>query len=38
MTFYSADPVRFGVGLSGTTTSLGANDPEVGTRISAGDE
>jgi hypothetical protein len=38
MTFYSADPVRFGLTLSGTTTSLGANDPEVGTRVSAGDE
>ena len=38
MTFYSVDPVRFGVGLSGTTTSLGANDPEVGTTVRAGDE
>lgn len=38
MTFYSVDPVRFGVGLSGTTTSLGPNDPEVGTVCRAGDE
>jgi hypothetical protein len=38
MTFYSVDPVRFGVGISGTTTSLGANDPEVGTRCAVGDE
>lgn len=38
MTFYSVDPVRFGTGLSGTTTSLGANDPEVGTEIREGDE
>lgn len=38
MTFYNADPVRFGVGISGTTTSLGANDPEVGTTTRVGDE
>ena len=33
MTFYSVDPVRFGVGISGTTTTLGVNDPEIGTRM-----
>jgi len=39
MPFYSASPVRFGVGVSGTTTTLGANDPQVGTRINeAGNE
>ncbi len=38
MTYYSVDPVRFGVGISGTTTSLGANDPEVGYRTAVGDE
>jgi len=33
MAFYSVDPVRFGVGVSGTTTTLGVNDPEIGTRM-----
>lgn len=32
MAFYSLDPVKFGVGVSGSTTSLGINDPELGTR------
>jgi len=35
MGYYSVDPVRFGIPLSGTTTSLGANDPEIGTRAVA---
>jgi hypothetical protein len=38
MTFYNADPVRFGVGISSTTDSLGVNDPEVGTVCRVGDE
>jgi hypothetical protein len=33
MAYYSIDPVRFGVGISGTTTTLGVNDPEIGTRM-----
>lgn len=32
MTFYSLSPVRFGVGVSGSTATLGINDPELGTR------
>ena len=32
MTFYNAAPVRFGVDISGTTTTLGVNDPELGAR------
>ncbi len=32
MTFYSVSPVRFGVGVSGYTATLGVNDPELGTR------
>ena len=32
MTFYNAAPVRFGVDVSGTTTTLGVNDPEIGAR------
>mgnify|MGYP001586052162 CR=1 FL=1 len=32
MTFYSVSPVRFGVGVSGSTATLGINDPELGTR------
>lgn len=32
MTFYSVDPVRFGVDISGTTTTLGVNDPELGAK------
>ena len=32
MAFYSLDPVRFGVDVSGSTASLGINDPEIGTR------
>jgi hypothetical protein len=32
MAFYSLDPVRFGVGVSGATTARGVNDPELGTR------
>lgn len=38
MTFYSVDPVRFGVPVSGSTATLGVNDPEVGTRMVIGDE
>lgn len=39
MAFQGADPVRFGVGISGTTLTLGANDPELGTRaMIAGNE
>lgn len=38
MAFYSVDPVRFGVGISSTTDSLGVNDPEVGYRTAVGDE
>lgn len=38
MSFYSAHPILFGIGVSGTTSSLGVNDPEVGTRIRSGDE
>lgn len=38
MAFYSVDPVAFGVTISGTTLTLGPNDPEVGTRMRAGDE
>jgi hypothetical protein len=34
MAFYSADPVRFGVDISGTTATLGVNDPELGSRCS----
>ena len=33
MAFYSVAPVRFGVGVSGSTTTLGVNDPELGTRM-----
>lgn len=33
MAFYSVDPVRFGVDVSGTTTTLGVNDPELGTKM-----
>ncbi|UCG54704.1 MAG: hypothetical protein JSV32_00340 [Dehalococcoidia bacterium] len=33
MAFYSVDPVLFGVGVSGTTATLGVNDPELGTRM-----
>ena len=32
MAFYSVDPVRFGVDVSGTTATLGVNDPEIGAR------
>lgn len=32
MAFYSVDPVRFGVDISGTTATLGVNDPEIGSR------
>jgi hypothetical protein len=32
MTFYNAAPIRFGVDISGTTTTLGVNDPELGAR------
>lgn len=38
MSFESAGPVVFGGGKSMVTTSLGANDPEVGTRKTFGDE
>ena len=38
MTFYSADPVRFGEGVSQVTATLGPNDPEVGTVTREGDE
>lgn len=37
MTYYSVDPVLFGVGVSGSTATLGVNDPEIGTRISQGE-
>ena len=37
MAFIGADPARF-VGVSHVTDSLGANHPEVGTRMSYGDE
>ena len=37
MTFSSADPIRFG-SVSQVTATLGANDPEVGTRVREGDE
>ena len=30
MAFYSAGPVRFGVGISGNTLTLGVNDPKLG--------
>jgi hypothetical protein len=33
---YSVGPVRFGVGVSAVTTSLGRNDPELGTLIQEG--
>lgn len=36
MTVYSVAPVQFGVGISGTTTTLGVNDPELGTTIRVG--
>lgn len=32
MTFYNASPIRFGVDVSGTTATLGVNDPELGAR------
>jgi len=32
MTYYNVAPVRFGVGVSGSTTTQGVNDPEIGTR------
>jgi hypothetical protein len=32
MTFYNAAPIRFGVDISGTTATLGVNDPELGAR------
>lgn len=32
MAFYSIDPIRFGVDVSGSTTTLGVNDPEIGSR------
>ena len=32
MTFYNASPIRFGVDISGTTATLGVNDPEIGAR------
>jgi hypothetical protein len=32
MAFYSLDPIKFGVGVSGVTATLGVNDPELGTR------
>lgn len=38
MAFESAGPVVFGGGKSMVTSSLGANDPEVGTRKVFGDE
>ena len=33
---YSVGPVRFGVDVSGVTTSLGRNDPELGTIVQVG--
>lgn len=39
MAFYSNDSVLFGVKISGTTSTLGVNDPELGTRANiAGNE
>jgi len=38
MAFESAGPVVFGGGKSMVTATLGANDPEVGTRKTFGDE
>jgi hypothetical protein len=32
MAFYSLDPVNMGVKVSATTTTLGTNDPELGSR------
>lgn len=32
MTFYNASPIRFGVDISGTTATLGVNDPEIGAK------
>jgi len=32
MTFYNASPIRFGVDVSGSTATLGVNDPEIGSR------
>lgn len=32
MTFYNAAPIRFGVGVSGSTATQGVNDPEIGSR------
>jgi hypothetical protein len=32
MSFQGIDPVRFGIGVSGTTLTQGVNDPELGTR------
>lgn len=37
MSFYGVSPVLF-AGVSQVTASLGTNDPEIGTRMSAGDE
>lgn len=37
MTFYSADPIRFG-SVSMVTATPGSNDPEVGSKIIEGDE
>ena len=38
MTFQSAGPVIFGGGVSSVTATRGANDPEVGARITVGSE
>jgi len=39
MAYYSNDHVRFGVTISGTTSTLGVNDPELGSRANiAGNE
>lgn len=37
MSFYSADPIRFG-SVSAVTTARGSKDPEVGARTTVGDE